>query len=223
MPSGARASSLKLLGAAVVAWDPAVSEVGVDTGYSPAPGMLRAPDVAVGNVPAALPGWAPGTPALAIEYAEVGHDEARLSQKIRDLLGAGTRWLWIVRLGAPRHVEVHAPHEPPRRVFPGDWLRAPGVLQNPVPVEALYDRAAAQQALLASLLQREGYASLASLRQQGLREGRCEGLRRAVRDVCDALGVALPSEEEASLLELDGPALAALLARLKRERRWPLP
>ncbi|WP_437598325.1 Uma2 family endonuclease [Sorangium sp. So ce590] len=221
-PSGGRASVAHLLGGAVVAWDPAVREAGVDTGYSPAPEQLRAPHVAVGNVPES-PGWVAGAPALAIEYADLGEDEASLAQKIHDLLAAGTRWVWVVRLEAPRHVEVHAPGAPPRRALPGELLHAPGVLQNPLQVEALYERAAAQQATLTNLLQREGHASLESLRDRGLREGRKEGLQQAVRDVCDVLGITLSPSDEASLIELDGTALAALLERLKRERRWPLP
>ncbi|WP_437956578.1 hypothetical protein WME76_35100 [Sorangium sp. So ce119] len=222
LPLGGRASAALLVGGAVVAWDPAVSEAGVGTGYTPAPGLLRAPHVAVGNAPDSQ-GWVPGAPALAIEYADVGEDEARLARKIGDLLGAGTRWVWVVRLAAPRHVEVHAPGVPRRRALPGELLHAPGVLQNPVQVEALYDRAAAQRAVLTSLLQREGHSSLESLRDRGLREGRNEGLQQAVRDVCDVLDLALSPEDDASLVEMDGTALAALLERLKRERRWPLP
>ncbi|WP_437732486.1 hypothetical protein [Sorangium sp. So ce1335] len=222
LPGGGRASTALLLGGAVLALDPAVREAGAGTGYAPAPGLLRAPHLAVGNVPDA-PGWVPGAPALAVEYADVGEDEARLARKIDDLLVAGARWVWVVRLAAPRHVEVHAAGAPRRIALPGELLHAPGVLQNPVPVEALYDRAAAQQAALTSLLQREGHSSLESLRDRGLREGRNEGLQRAVRDVCDVLDVALSPEDDAALVEMDGTALAALLERLKRERRWPLP
>ena len=48
-----------------------MKEAGVDTGYSPEPGTLRAPDVAVGNVPD-VPAWVPGAPELAIDYAHPG-------------------------------------------------------------------------------------------------------------------------------------------------------
>ncbi|WP_437632400.1 hypothetical protein [Sorangium sp. So ce854] len=54
-------------------------------------------------------------------------------------------------------------------------------------------------------------------------EGRDEGLQQAVQDVCDVLALALSPEDEAALVEMDGTALATLLDRLKRERRWPLP
>ena len=48
-----------------------VEEAGFDAGYSPDEGTLRAPDIAVGNVPQQL-GWIRGAPALAVEYASVG-------------------------------------------------------------------------------------------------------------------------------------------------------
>src|SRR5947207_105959 len=64
-PTGGSGSGGNRLGASVVGWDPAVKEAGVDTGYSPKPSILRAPDVAVGNVPD-KPGWVKGAPHLAI-------------------------------------------------------------------------------------------------------------------------------------------------------------
>src|SRR5262249_29266880 len=136
--------------------------------------MLRAPDIAVGNVPD-KPGWIPGAPLLAIEYADVGQDEAKLERKIVDLLGAGTQYLWVVRLTGPRRVEVHRPGEPMCTVLPGELLHAPGALQNAVPVEALYDRNAAERVTLVNLLQRRGYADLEAV----LAQGREEGLVRA--------------------------------------------
>ncbi|WP_437777867.1 hypothetical protein [Sorangium sp. So ce1097] len=44
-----------------------------------------------------------------------------------------------------------------------------------------------------------------------------------MRDVCDGLDVALSPEDEEALVDMDGTALATLLERLKRERRWPFP
>src|SRR6185503_12642982 len=87
LPTGGSGSQPNRLGASVVGWDPAVKEAGVDTGYSPEPGTLRAPDVAVGNVPD-QPGWVKGAPDLAIEYADAGQDEEKLEEKIADLLAA---------------------------------------------------------------------------------------------------------------------------------------
>lgn len=45
MPAEGGTSSFIRLGASVLGWDPQVTEAGVATGYSPAPDMLRAPDI----------------------------------------------------------------------------------------------------------------------------------------------------------------------------------
>jgi hypothetical protein len=192
-PTGGAGSGPNGLGFSVVGWDPAVKEAGVDTGYSPEPDMLRAPDVAVGNVPN-KPGWVAGAPDLAIEYADIGQDEEKLKEKIVDLLAAGTRHLWVVRLTGPRRVEVHEPGKKVRTVLPGQMLTAPGVLKNPVRVEALYDRGEAERATLTNLLQRQGYEDLEAVllegrvegRVEGRAEGRAEGLAAAVIAVLEA-------------------------------------
>jgi Uma2 family endonuclease len=223
-PTGGTGAGPSGLGFSVTSSDPAVEEAGVDVGYAPEPDMLRAPDVAVGNVPP-RPGWIRGAPFLAIEYADVGQNEQKLEEKIADLLEAGTKYLWVVRLAGPRRVEVHEPGNPMRTVLPGEVLLAPGVLKNPVLVEALYDRAAAERATLTNLLQRQGYedldAVLAEGRAEGLAEGRAEGLRAAVRGLCEVLSIPLTSEREAAIARMQGADLEALHERLKRERRWP--
>ncbi|HXU32848.1 MAG TPA: hypothetical protein VN851_19935, partial [Thermoanaerobaculia bacterium] len=58
--------------------------------YAPTPETLRAPDIAVGNVPNA-PDWVQGAPPLAVEYADTGQDEKELAVKISELLAAGTQ------------------------------------------------------------------------------------------------------------------------------------
>jgi Uma2 family endonuclease len=188
LPTGGSGSEPNRLGASVVGWDPAVKEAGVDTGYSPEPGMLRAPDVAVGNVPN-KPGWVSGAPDLAIEYADVGQNEDKLQQKIADLLAAGTRYLWVVRLVGPRRVEVHERGKKMRTVGPGKELTAPGVLKNPVRIEALYDRSEAERATLTNLLQRCGYEDLDAVLAAGRTEGRTEGLAASVIAVLEARGI----------------------------------
>jgi len=226
-PAGGRHAQPNQLGASVVGWDPAVKEAGVDTGYSSGPGMLRAPDVAVGNVPD-TPGWVRGAPDLAIEYADVGQDEDDLTAKIEELLAAGTKYLWVVRLTGKRRVELHEPRKPVRTAWPGEMLTAPGVLQNAVRVEALYDRTEAERATFTNLLQRRGYESLEAVlargveqgREAGREEGREEGLRAAVRDLCDVLGIAVGPERESRLLAMHTAELDELRARLKRDRRW---
>ncbi len=194
MGTGGRGSRANLVGGSVLDSDPAVEEAGVDTGYAPSPDILRAPDVAVGNVPDA-PGWVEGAPPLAVEYADTGQDEKELATKIAELFAAGTKLVWVVRLVGPRRVEVYEPGEGMRLVRPGEDLVAPGILQNPVPVEALYDRKAAHEVTLRNLLQRRGYRDLDEVRT----EGREEALRVAVLDVLKARGLTVDDATRATL------------------------
>jgi hypothetical protein len=189
-------------GFAVLATDPAVTEAGIDPGYTTEPGQLRAPDVAIGHVPDA-PGWIAGAPPLAVEYAGRGQDEADLQAKIEELLAAGTRWIWVVRLVGPRRVEVHEKGAPVRVVSAGERLTAPGVLQNDVPVEALWDGDAADAQTLRNLLQRHGYRDLAAVREEGREEGRdagrLDGARASLRRVLARRGIPLSAEDEARI------------------------
>src|SRR5882672_3978260 len=105
-PTGARGGRASTLGGQILDTDPWVEEAGIDVGYAIEEGTLRAPDVSVGNVPNA-PGWVKGVPPLAVEYADTGQDENDLTSKIAELLAAGTRHVWVVRLIGPRRVEVH--------------------------------------------------------------------------------------------------------------------
>ena len=173
-PTGGDGARRVLRGGAALASDPAVTEAGIDPGYSTEAGHLRAPDVAIGNVPDA-PGWIGGTPPLAVEYAGRGQDEADLQAKIRELLDAGTRWVWVVRLIGPRRVEVYEAGAEMRIAGPGELLSAPGILRNDVPVEALWDADAADRHTLTNLLQRHGYDGLDAVRAEGHQEGRQEG------------------------------------------------
>lgn len=235
-PAGGSHAKPNLLGGAVVAVDPKVRDAGVDAGFAPKPNVLRAPDIAVGNVPSE-PGWIQGVPELAIEYADVGQDEAQLQAKIADLLAGGTKAIWVVRLTGPRRVDVHEPGKPLRVVHPGALLTAPDVLKNPVLVEALYDRDAAEQAMLINLLQRRGYEDLDAVlakgrhdgraegrnegRAEGRTEGRAEGLRVAVRSLCRVLSIPLNPRREADIEAMDAAALDALREGIERSRRWP--
>jgi Uma2 family endonuclease len=205
LPVGARGERANLLGGAVLESDPAVEAAGVDTGFSPEPGTMRAPDIAVGNIPDA-PGWVKGTPPLAVEYADIGQDEEDLLVKIEELFAAGTQMFWVVRLVGARRVEVHEPGKPMRTAGPGEVLEAPGILKNGVPVEALYSREAAHEVILRNLLQRRGIESLDALEEHGRQEGRREAehgqrieARAALGRVLARRGLAVSAELEARI------------------------
>ena len=202
LPTGGRGSDAAATGAAVLKSDPEVESAGVETGYTPAPDTLRAPDVAVGNVPR-KPGWVQGVPPLAVEYADTGQDQADLRIKIRELLDAGTRFVWVVRLTGPRRVEVHESGREMRTVRPGEQLEAPGILRNSVPVEALYDWEVGQEVTLRNLLQRHGYDSLEAVRSEGEARGEAQGeieaLRSSILDVFSARDLTADDEVRAAV------------------------
>ncbi len=221
LPTGGRGSRANLLGGSMLDSDPAAEAAGVDTGFSPEPGTLRAPDVAVGAIPD-TPGWVKGVPALAVEYADSGQDEVALAEKIADLLEAGTRMIWVVRLSGPRCVEVHQPQQPVQLYRPGQLLEAPGVLKNPVPVEALYDRDAAHEVTLRNLLQRRGYADLEAVRAAGAAQGQIDGRIATLLEQLTAKFGPLPAEtvariETASLQELQLWSMQLLTATTLEE------
>ena len=184
MTAGRRHGSAHIVGGAVLSSDPAVlQQAGIDVGITWNDGKnLRAPDIVVG-MDLREPGWAREAPPLAVEYADSGQDEAELAQKIAELLAFGTRMIWVVRLTGPLRVEVHEPGVAVRIVHADDELAAPGILQNPVPVRALIDPAAAHEATLRNLLARKGYASLDAVRD----EGRDEANEQAITVAREAL------------------------------------
>lgn len=94
----------------------------------------------------------------------------------------------------------------------------------PVPVRALFDPAAADEALVNALEAKKtaGLAhKLAKSRAEGHAEGRAEAFAAAIEAMCDLLGIPLGPRELESLESMDADARAALLAHLKAERRWP--
>lgn len=216
LPTGRRGSTRNLIGGAALETDPEVVAAGVDLGVSTQPGMLRAPDVAVGAIEDA-PGWSPQAPPLAVEYADGGQDEEELQAKITELLAAGTQHIWVVRLVGERRVEVHEPGKKMRLERADGVLHAPGILRNPVPVAVLYDREAAHDATLRNLLQRKGYSGLESVRSQGREEGREEGrtqaLQTSILTIVRTRGLDVSSIEARVLAEHDVAILERWLER----------
>ncbi len=212
-PTGGRGAGPNGLGYAVLRSDPAVTEAGVDAGFSPEPDMLRAPDIAVGNVPP-KPGWIRGVPPLAVEYADTGQNEEQLQEKIADLLRHGTKHVWVVRLTGPRRVEVYEPNASMRVAEPQDLLEAPGILQNPVRVVELYDPEAALEATLRNLLQRHGYESL-----EAIREAHAEAEARAEEAEARAEREAKARAEEAKARAEEAKAREEAEARAEREAK----
>lgn len=179
-PAGQRHAAASIDGALVIGTDPKVQRAGLDPGYSFAEDELAAPDIAV--LPAGTPdgGWGTAAPPLLIEYHDRGSKKADLERRIRTFLERGTRYLWVVHLDGTKFVEVIEPGKPRVKKTIGQELVAPEVLENPVPVEALFEPHAARHAALRNLLRREGYDSLDAVRLQAERRGRREGRQRGL-------------------------------------------
>jgi hypothetical protein len=146
-------------------------------------------------------------PPLAVEFAGPGQDAQELETKIAELLAHGTQQVWVVRLVGPRLVEVRRRDQPVQILGPGDLLSAPGLLRNPVPVEALYDRDASHRVMLRNLLQRAGYESIEAIRteglnagvEQGIEQGIEQGLVEAIVDLLTDRGLTLDEAARARL------------------------
>ncbi len=199
-PTGGRGALATGAGYKTLVDDPAVEDVGIDAGFSPVAETMRALDLSIGKI-ADAPGWVHGIPKLAVEYADTGQDEDELARKIEDLLTAGTKHVWVVRLNGPRRVDVHEPDQPVRQVLPGEKLEAPGVLSQPVLVEALYDLDVAGEVNFRHVLRRlTGHESLDGVRAEGRTEGKAEGKAEAVLSVLEARGIAVSESERKRIL-----------------------
>lgn len=204
MTAGGRHGRAHSAGDRVLATDPAVGgEVGVDVGITWGDERnLRAPDLSVGAVEA-TPGWQRTFPPLAVEYADAGQDEAELQQKIAELLGGGTRAIWVVRLAGPLRVEVYARDQAVQIFGAEDSLTAPGILKNPVPVRALVDASAANAATLRNLLQVHGYESVEDIETRKHSEGGID----ALLTVLAARGLVPGDEQIAAIRACRDPAV----------------
>lgn len=228
-PTGADGTWRVTLGSQILNTDPQVKKAGVEAGYALDEHTLRAPDIAVGDMPDA-PGWIKGAPLLAVEYASTGQDEAQLQLKIKELLTAGTRYVWVVRLLGVRRVEIHEPGAPMRVAQIGEELLAPEVLQNPIPVEAMFEPSVAHDMTLRNLLQRKGYRDLDDLReterkegrQQGFEDGQVQTLRSALQTILNTRGLAMgPAESERMASCRDVALLERWLGRAVTARTAP--
>lgn len=104
-----------------------------------------------------------------------------------------------------RRVEVYEPHASRYLAYPGQRLEAPGIPDNPVPVEALYDPNAAQEIALRNLLQRHGYADLNAVQEEGRETSQ---LALVVHQLQRAIGQ-IPEEDSQQIRQLDSDRLTA--------------
>jgi len=196
LPSRADHAESNLTGGAALETDPDVEWAGVDVGYSPNEGNLRAADLGLGERPTERKGWAKKAPRLVVEVAGVGQDEESLQEKIGEFFAAGTEVVWVVRLLGPHRVEVYEPGKPVVIRNADEELSAPGILRNPLPVMVFFQRDASHEATLRNLLQRKGFENLDAV----LEAGREAGMALSVVTVLEGRGLEVPDEARERIL-----------------------
>lgn len=205
-PTTLRHAEAVQAGALVLGTDPDAVHPMLSAGFTPDPSILRAPDIAVGRYVGGS-GWIQGAPELAVRYVETDQDPEDLARFVFELLTAGTRWVWVVRLGGPARVDVHSFAVMKQSYFSGERIPAPGVLRNPVLVDALYLRELAMDAAAVNLAQRRGFSDPEAMHAEGCklgerrgkRAGRREGLREAIQLAAQARGWTLSEAQQAAL------------------------
>ncbi|NJK31332.1 MAG: hypothetical protein HC927_02345 [Deltaproteobacteria bacterium] len=108
-------------------------------------------------------------------------------------------------------------------LLPTDAMLEDPTLVRPVPLRALLDAAAANDAVLAALYAKRNPWLMEhdeAIRAQR-REAERQQARRTIESVCVALGQPLTTSERERLDELDTDQLTELLSVIAVERRWP--
>ncbi len=210
MPAGADHAESNLTGGTALETDPDVEWAGVDVGYSPDEGNLRAADLGLGERPREKKGWAKRAPRLVVEVAGVGQDEEALQEKIGEFFAAGTEVVWVVRLLGPHRVEVYEPDKPVAIRNADEELTAPGILRNPLPVMVFFKRDVAHDTTLRNLLQRKGFENLEAV----LEEGKVDGMALSVVTVLEGRNLEVPDVVHERILACkDADALRRWLTR----------
>jgi Uma2 family endonuclease len=141
------------------------------------------------------------------------------TNKARELVRRGVRRVFCLMVGRKRVLEWSRATDGWQPLDHKDALED-RCLVRPLPVRALLDAAAGDEAVVAALQARR-VPALEALLAEGEAKGRAEGLRAAIVDLCEVLDIALGPKRRAHLISLRVAELEALRAALKQQRRWP--
>jgi hypothetical protein len=145
-----------------------------------------------------------------------------ITDKAEDLTARGVRRVIAVFVKKGEVCEWSAKGGAWRKLDP-DATFSDATLARPLRVRALLDAAEADEAVVLALMAK-GNPAILKVREdseaKGLAKGRAEGLRAAVRDLCELLDIRLTPEREGALAGMQSAELDALRERLKRDRRW---
>jgi len=150
---------------------------------------------------------------------EIVNEQALAVQttKARELVRRGVRRVFCVVV-AKRKILEWSRETDSWAATPLETLDDP-CFARPVPTAAILG--ASTDDAVAAALRAKRHPAFEEARNAGREEGKAEGLRIAVRDLCEALGVPLDTRRADALDRLDVSALEELRASLKTNKRWP--
>ncbi|MCA9705837.1 MAG: Uma2 family endonuclease [Myxococcales bacterium] len=148
---------------------------------------------------------------------EVVAEQSRrdVTERAKALTARGVRRLVAVFVKQGEVCEWSAEQERWRPLDPHDVIVDP-TLARPLPVRALLDASAADEAVAQGLRARH-HPALAQVEAAGA----TRGLRKGIEAVCALLELPLDDARQRQLDALDEAGLDALLQRLRTDRRWP--
>lgn len=147
--------------------------------------------------------------------------------RAEDLTARGVRRLLAIFVKRGE-VSEWSPSERRWVTLPIDGKLEDPTLARPVEIRALFDPAAADDAVV-DALDAKGNRRLREIRsiafergrQQGFEQGIEQGRIEAIEAVCRLLGISIGPEQRAHLQALDAAGLQQLLVKIESERRWP--
>jgi hypothetical protein len=167
-------------------------------------------------------------PATGTRYLEELAFEVVNEQSLRDITEQAED---LAARGERREVAIFAKKGEVCEWSGGAWKKLdPGgtftdrTLARPLRVKELLDAAEADNAVARALLAKNNpvlAAQTSESRQQGVDEGRRQGLAAGIEATCEVLGIEMTGERRRRMEEMELPRLEALLTCLRKERRWP--
>jgi hypothetical protein len=148
---------------------------------------------------------------------------SQLTRKAELLSGRGVRRIFCLDVEGPRVLEWRRGAGSWQQLAPEAEIDDPICLVKPLAVRALMDAAEADNDAARGLLAKGNPVLAQALRnekKEGRKAGLNEGLREAVLDLCQVLGIEPTEAQRRELQALELSGLEALRDQLKRARRW---
>jgi hypothetical protein len=146
-----------------------------------------------------------------------------ITERARDLSARGVRRIIAIFVKQSEVREWSSDRNDWVLLDPSGQIEDPALVE-PIPIRALLDSAAADDAVARALHTKQNpviMAIAAEGKLEGLVQGRLEGLVQGIMVVCDFLGIPLDAQRRSTLQTLDMTELQSLLDTIHTTRRWP--